>query len=102
MHDTAVRESSCQVARDKLAEAVGERLRVIQAAVRRRVGFLPWAVERAVNELVGLCSVAGPPAGDGGSSDNSEDEKGLRLVGGGDGASGSTSTSRSSSFRSST
>lgn len=90
----------CQVARDKLAEAVGERLRVIQVAVRRRVGFLPWAVERAVNDLVGLCSTAGPAAADGGS-EGSYDEKALRLLGGGDVASGSASTSRSSSLRSS-
>eukprot|EP00752_Nemacystus_decipiens_P012178 g10796.t1 len=89
-----------QVARDKLAEAVGERLRVIQVAVRRRVGFLPWAVERAVNDLVGLCSTAGPTAGDG-AGDGSYDDKALRLLGRGDGTSGSTSTSRSSSFRSS-
>lgn len=34
---------------------------MIQAAVRRRVGFLPRAVERAVNDLVGLCSGAGGP-----------------------------------------
>eukprot|EP00903_Cladosiphon_okamuranus_P017080 g15739.t1 len=90
---------SMQVARDKLAEKVGERLGLIRAAVRRRVGFLPWAVERAVNELVGLCSLAGPTAGDGGGGDNSIDEKGRRLLEGGDGASGSTSTSTSSSFR---
>lgn len=88
------------MARDKLAEAVGERLRVIQVAVRRRVGFLPWAVERAVNDLVGLCSTAGPAAGDGGS-DDSYNEKTLRLLGARDGASGSTSTSTSSSYRSS-
>lgn len=103
MHDAPVRIVLRQVARDKLSEVVGERLRVIQAAVRRRVGFLPWAVERAVNDLVGLCSTAGPSAGAGagdGGSENSDTVKGLLLLGG-DGASGSTSRTRSSSFRSS-
>lgn len=44
-----------QVARDHLSESIGDRLERITADVRRRVGFLPWAVERSVNELVGLC-----------------------------------------------
>lgn len=96
---SGVDHPSCQVARDKLSEAVGERLRVIKAAVRRRVGFLPWAVERALNDLVELCSEAGALVGDGGS-DISDHEKTVRLLAG-DGPGGSTSTSRSSSFQSS-
>lgn len=90
-----------QVKRDELSEAVGERLQIIQAAVRRRLGFLPWAVESAVNDLVGLCSAAGPSDADDGSGGNGNGsnniEKGLLLLGG-DGSSGSTSTSRSSSY----
>ncbi|CAN0002103.1 unnamed protein product, partial [Pylaiella littoralis] len=92
---------SMQVKRDELSEAVGERLQIIQAAVRRRLGFLPWAVESAVNDLVGLCSAAGPSDADDGSGGNGNGsnniEKGLLLLGG-DGSSGSTSTSRSSSY----
>lgn len=28
--------------------------------MRRRVGFLPWAVERAINDLIKFCSAPGP------------------------------------------
>ncbi len=80
------------MARDKLSEAVGERLGVIQAAVRQRVGFLPRAVERAVNDLLELCSAAGAFEGDDGCGNFSSDaEKGLLLQGEGS----STDTSRS-------
>lgn len=51
-----------KVARDELSETVGDRLERIREAVLRRVGFLPWAVERSVNELVGLCSAAAVPS----------------------------------------
>lgn len=73
-----------QVARDQLSEIVGGRLHRIQSAVRRRVGFLPWAVERAVNDLVGLCSAVEPS--------DSNIEKGFIFGGGG------SSTSSRSSF----
>ncbi|CAM9274881.1 unnamed protein product [Ectocarpus fasciculatus] len=87
------------VARDELSQAVGERLRIIQTAVCRRVGFLPRAVEGAVNDLVALCSAPGPSDGELGDGNNSI-EKGL-LLAGNSGSSVSTSTSRTSSHKSS-
>lgn len=53
---------SMQVARDELSQTVGDRLERIREAVLRRIGFLPWAVERSVNELVNLCSAAAAPS----------------------------------------
>lgn len=97
-------QSNAQVKRDALSEVVGERLRIIQAAVRRRLGFLPWAVESAVNDLVGLCSTVSPSNSDGDDGDdgnsNGNIEKGLLLLGR-EGSSGSTSPSRSSLCQSS-
>ncbi|CAM9499013.1 unnamed protein product [Ectocarpus sp. 4 AP-2014] len=91
---------SLQVARDELSQAVGERLRVIQTAVCRRVGFLPRTVEGAVNDLVALCSAPGPSDGEFGDGNSTSIEKGLLLAGNA-GLSVSTSTSRTSSHKSS-
>ncbi|CAM9237959.1 unnamed protein product [Ectocarpus sp. 12 AP-2014] len=90
---------SLQVARDKLSQAVGERLRVIQTAVYRRVGFLPRAVEGAVNDLASLCSAPGPSDGESGDGNSISIEKGL-LLAGNSGSSVSTSTSKTFSHKS--
>lgn len=85
-----------QVARDDLSEAVGERLQIIQTAVRRRVGFIPRAVERAVHDLIDLCSAAVPSDSDDGHlRGNCRTKKG-QLLRHEDGSSGSRRTSTSS------